>query len=155
MSWLLPVLSGFTVGIGSALLPLLNAEAYAILAAGRRPNLVVWLVLTLALGQTVGKLLLYEAARRGSNRLRTRAHHASPRNARWAGRIRSGLTDRRTAVPLVLSAASIGLPPLAVVSIAAGVAGQPRVVFAVTCLIGRTARFAVIAAPAAVLLTRS
>ena len=52
-------------------------------------------------------------------------------------------------LPLVLASACVGLPPLAAVSLAAGASGQRRRDFGVACLCGRTARFALLALPAA------
>lgn len=59
----------------------------------------------------------------------------------------AGLRSRRAGPVVVLASAGLGLPPLAVVSMAAGAAGQRRLVFGVACLAGRTARFAALAAP--------
>ena len=51
---------------------------------------------------------------------------------------------------MVLGSATLGLPPLAVVSLAAGATGQlHRSTFGVLCLVGRTARFAVLVLPIA------
>ena len=152
MTDLLEPLLALVVGIASALLPLINAEAFALVAAGRAHVAVaIVLVVALAIGQTIGKLVLFEAARRGSGRLHARfaRHGEGGRAARWAGRVRGWLTCRRTGVPTVLAAAAVGLPPLAVVSLAAGAAGQRRWEFGVLCLVGRTARFAVLALPVA------
>lgn len=148
----LAVLAALAMGGGSAVLPILNAEAYALVAAGTRPRLALALVLALAVGQTAGKLLLFEAGRRGSARLATR-RALRPRRARpasrWGSRAAVALARRRTAIPVMLAAASVGLPPLAIVSVAAGAAGHSRGVFAATCLVGRVARFATIAIPVA------
>ncbi|RLP86775.1 VTT domain-containing protein [Micromonospora sp. CV4] len=141
-------------GLASALVPVVNAEAYAVVAGHRGGHALV-AVLALALGQTAGKLLLFEAARRGTGRLarklarRTRSGRAAARAARWAGRIRRWLSRRRTALPTVLVAAAVGVPPLAVVSLAAGTAGLRHWEFAVSCLLGRVIRFALLALPAA------
>jgi membrane protein YqaA with SNARE-associated domain len=51
----------------------------------------------------------------------------------------------RAAGVIVLMSASVGVPPLAVVSAAAGVAKTPRPLFALTCLTGRVLRFGVLA----------
>lgn len=144
----LTLLAAVAAGLGSALLPLVNAEAYAVAASGRvAAPLVPLLVLALAAGQTAGKLVLFESARRGLGRF-TRRHRPS----RWTERVRGWLRRDRTGAPLVLAAASVGLPPLAVVSLAAGAAGQRRWLFGTLCLVGRTARFAAIVVPAARLL---
>lgn len=58
------------VGVGSALLPLINAEAYVIAAVARSPWAVVPIVVALSVGQTGGKVLLFAAARRGTQQLR-------------------------------------------------------------------------------------
>ena len=152
MNDLLEPVVAVAVGVASALLPLVNAEAFALVAVARTHlALAIAVVVALAVGQTVGKLVLFEAARRGSGRLHARfaRHGEGGRAARWAGRVPGWLARRRTGVPTVLAAASVGLPPLAVVSLAAGAAGQRRWEFGVICLVGRTARFAVLALPVA------
>ena len=149
-------LSGL-VGLVSALVPLVNAEAWALVAAARTPPVgALLLVAALAAGQTAGKLVLFEAARRGSSRF---ARHrtggrAADRAARWAERVRRALATRRTAVPLVLASASAGVPPLAAVSLAAGAAGQRRWEFGVAWLVGRAVRFAALVLPTAWALGR-
>lgn len=141
MTWMLMAL---LTGTASALLPVVNAEVYAVAAAGRSSWVTaVLVVVALALGQTAGKLVLFEAARRGSKRF-ARYTRAGAR----AERISRALRSRRTGDSLVLASAALGLPPLAAVSLAAGAAGQRRWEFALLCLTGRIARFAVIALPA-------
>ena len=153
MTWLAVTVGALGTGVGSALLPLLNAEVYAVGAAGRTgPAVAVAVVVSLALGQTAGKLLLFEAARRGNSRLGrwfgARAGRDG-RGGRWSARITEALGSRRTGHPLVLASAALGLPPLAAVSLAAGASGQRRWEFGLLCLVGRTARFAALALPAA------
>lgn len=144
-------------GAMSALVPVVNAEVYAVVAASRTATPVALLVvLALAVGQTAGKLVLFEAARLGRGRfVRRRAEQAAEteKQAKWAPRIALALRTRRTAVPLVLASAVAGLPPLAAVSLAAGAAGQRRWEFAAVCLAGRTARFVALALPATFLLS--
>jgi len=143
-------------GAMSALVPVVNAEVYAVVAAGRTATPVALLVvLALAVGQTAGKLVLFEAARLGRGRfVRRHAEQGarSEREALWTPRIAEALRSRRTGHTLVLSAAVLGLPPLAAVSLAAGAAGQRRWEFAAVCLAGRTARFVALALPATYLL---
>ncbi|GHJ54592.1 membrane protein [Nonomuraea sp. TT08I-71] len=141
-------------GLASALVPIVNAEAYAVVAGHRGGHALVT-VIALALGQTAGKLLLFDAARRGTGRLaqklarRSRSGRAAAAGVRWAGRIQRWLSRRRTALPTVLASAAIGVPPLAVVSLAAGTAGLRHREFAVACLLGRVLRFALLVLPAA------
>jgi membrane protein YqaA with SNARE-associated domain len=159
MSWLAATLLAVATGTGSALLPVVNAEVYAVVEAGRsQPSLAVALVICLGLGQTVGKLLLFETARRGGGRIgrwvaRRETTRGERRSGRWSQRIKEALRSRRTGLPLVLLSASLGLPPLAAVSLAAGASGQRRWEFGALCLLGRTARFAVLALPAAYALS--
>lgn len=154
MSTLAEAVLALGYGLASALVPIVNAEAYAVVAGHRGDHALV-AVLALALGQTTGKLLLFEAARRGTGRLaqklahRRRSGRAAAGGTRWAGRIRRWLSRRRTALPMVLASATVGVPPLAVVSLAAGTAGLRRREFAVACLLGRVLRFALLVLPAA------
>jgi membrane protein YqaA with SNARE-associated domain len=139
-------------GLASAFLPVVSAEVFAVVTGVRGSHVMV-AVVALALGQTAGKLLLFESARRGTRRLaRMRAARGDavasrPGRvaARWAGRMRRWLARRRTGLPTVLVAATTGIPPLAVVSLAAGPAGLRRWEFAAVCLLGRVIRFAVLA----------
>ena len=52
-------------GVGSAPVPVLNAEAWALFAATGPVDTLLAVVLALAAGQTVGKLVLFESGRRG------------------------------------------------------------------------------------------
>ncbi|KAB1928154.1 hypothetical protein F8271_29195, partial [Micromonospora sp. ALFpr18c] len=112
-------------------------------------------VLALAVGQTAGKLLLFEAARRGGGRLarrlarRNQSRSVAARVARWAEPVRRWLPHRRTGLPTVLLSAAVGVPPLALVSTAAGTAGLRHWEFAAACLLGRVVRFAILALPSA------
>jgi membrane protein YqaA with SNARE-associated domain len=147
------VASGY--GLASAVVPLVNAEAFAVLAGTH--GHVAFAVLGLALGQTAGKLLLLESTRRASGPLgqwiarRPRFGRVTARAARWAAPVRRWLSRRRTALPTVLVSATTGIPPLAMVSLAAGTAGLRRWEFAAMCLLGRLIRFAVLALPAALI----
>jgi len=138
-------------GTVSALVPVVNAEAYALVVAGRtQPAVAPAVVVALAVGQTIGKLVLFEAARRGWGGLARRlAHRGAGRAARWRERISACLGSRRTGLPMVLASATVGVPPLAAVSLAAGASGQRRWEFGAACLVGRLARFAVLELPAA------
>ena len=142
---LLGPLGGLLYGAASAFVPVVNAEVYAVASAGRsHVSSVVIIILALSVGQTCGKLIIFEAARRGSQRFSRK--RPAPR---WAARIQSMLSRRRSAAPLVLASALTGLPPLAAISFAAGASGQRRRDFGIACLVGRTARFLLIALPVA------
>jgi membrane protein YqaA with SNARE-associated domain len=137
------------VGVVSALLPIVNAEAYALLACFRTHGVgVVAVVLALAVGQTIGKLVLFEAARRGSGRLHARlCRRGQGRTARWHDRVCGLMARRLTGLPTVAASAAVGLPPLALVSLVAGASAQRRWEFGAVCLLGRSARFAALTLP--------
>jgi membrane protein YqaA with SNARE-associated domain len=151
---LVEALTTLGYGFASALVPVVNAEAYAVLAGHHTGHAVV-VVLALALGQTAGKLLLFDAARRGTGRLhrnlarRNPSGRARARTARWAAPARRRLGDRRTALPTVFVSAAAGIPPLALVSLAAGGTDLRHREFAAACFAGRSLRFALLALPAA------
>ena len=144
------VLAAAGFGVASALIPVLNAETYLAVSGVATPVTVLWVAAALALGQTLGKVTLYEAARRGSAWV---SGHGGARHRRV--RFGAGLTTRLTALlrrpwlggVTVLVSASVGIPPLAVVSVLAGAAGVNRVGFVCACLVGRTARFQALAVP--------
>ncbi|MFT4011656.1 MAG: hypothetical protein QM655_16620 [Nocardioidaceae bacterium] len=149
MSALLGAVLATLVGIGSGLVPIFNAETCAVVSVGTHPWAVLPAVVALAAGQTVAKVVLFEGARRGSQRARAGSRLHNLANSRWATRTLTAMRRKRTAIPLILASASAGLPPLALVSVAAGALGQRRRTFAVLCFLGRTARFATIALPIA------
>lgn len=152
MQWI-----ALTLGISliSALLPVVNAELYLIALVTQQPQLAWWLVgLAAAVGQLIGKLAFFYLGR-GSVRLPARwrrLHHAADpqRHRRWSGRLarfRQTCRDRPVwTAAVLLTAAAVGLPPLAATSFAAGVAGISVRLFVLTGLIGRFARFGAIAA---------
>ncbi|GGR45977.1 membrane protein YqaA with SNARE-associated domain [Nocardioides luteus] len=135
-------------GVVSALVPIFNAEAYAAVAgaAGSWPTALV-AVLGLALGQTTGKLIIYEAAGRGGKWWGQRFARGAEKERdgskgrRWWDRAVVELARPRTATPLLVAAGVAGVPPLAMLALAAGVAGTNRVLFVAVCFAGRAVRF--------------
>jgi membrane protein YqaA with SNARE-associated domain len=150
VNWLTESGLAAAVGVVSALLPIVSAEAYVLLAAARTHGVAAAaVVLALAAGQTIGKLVLFQAARKGSGRLHARlCRRGEGRAARWHDRVCGLMTRRRTGLPTVLASAAVGLPPLALVSLVAGASAQRRWEFGTVCLTGRVARFAALALPA-------
>lgn len=145
MTGLVEALVTLGYGLASALVPVVNAEAYAVLAGHRTGHAVV-VVVALAIGQTAGKLLLFEAARRGTGRWSQKLGRRN-RSARWTEPVRRWLSNRRTGLPTVFVSAAVGIPPLALVSLAAGTANLRRWEFATACLAGRVIRFAALTLP--------
>jgi membrane protein YqaA with SNARE-associated domain len=153
VSDLATALGGLLFGFGSAIVPLLNAEGYAVIASVRGGVITAMCIaLALGVGQTIGKLLLFETARRGSARLARLMRRDRHEPGRWSARLRRLLGERRTGVPLVLLSSAVGVPPLAVVALAAGASPQRRIEFGAACLAGRLLRFGALAIPAAMAL---
>ncbi|MBC7593486.1 MAG: VTT domain-containing protein [Kineosporiaceae bacterium] len=145
--------AAFAFGVGSALLPVfLNAELYV----GTMGALVtdalelVFAILALSIGTVIGKVFVFELARKGSSKIRSVDRKPS-RNAFFV-KVRQisdwllSLLDRRYEGALtVLVSSMFGIPPLAVVTVMAGASKQPLWLFLLMVFIGRTAQFLAIA----------
>lgn len=138
MDQLLVVAGTFFFCVGSALIPVLHAEAYLVAATLIVPPELHWpLVVAAASGQMVGKVGMYLAGRGllmlPGKRMADRIAAATAKY-RDKGSLGSGL---------VFVSAAAGLPPFYIVSIAAGMLHFPLPRFVLLGLIGRAIRFAV------------
>ena len=138
-------------GLVSALLPFVNAEVYAV-AVGAKvgPIAAVSCALALALGQTAGKWVWYASGRKGMEHRRKRrgADEATERSK--LASLAARLETRGSSAAVVLVSGSVGLPPLALVAVAAGATRMRLMDFLVCCLAGRVVRFSVVLVPLAV-----
>lgn len=135
-------------GLASALFPLMNAEALAAAASRSNRDLLPVVVVALAAGQTLGKLILFELAGRSASRLGRRTPGRPDRTraiARIASRHATSLQSASSKLPVVAMSAFTGLPPLAAVAVAAGTTSTKRSGFAAACFTGRALRFGLIA----------
>lgn len=156
MSGPLSVVASLGYGFASAFVPVLNAEAYIGVHAVAAPLVLVLVVVAVGIGQTAGKVVMFEGARSGRRMMHSRSARRERRDGpvafrlrRWNARMLRLLERPRAGAVTVLSSASLGVPPLAAVSIVAGTSSQRRATFVLCCLAGRIARFAVLAAPLA------
>lgn len=137
------VLGTFAVCVLSAIVPFVNAELYLVAASAYASPTVAWmLVIAAALGQMVGKSLMYYAGV-GALALpgeRLRRMVAQVR-ARYEG---AGATGTTLGTGVILMSAGVGLPPFYVVSIACGLLRIPFAQFFILGFMGRLARFGVI-----------
>lgn len=156
------VLTLLGVAFLSALIPVVNLEVYlggmALLGDSRSWWEITVLSGVAAVGQMVGKTLFYFVGRGVitlPRRLRTPAVATGdkpprPRQARIAARMvrwQQQVEQRPwLSVGLVGVSASVGVPPFALVSVAAGALRIPLAIFLVAGLIGRWARFAFVLA---------
>ena len=132
------VLATFVYCIGSAVIPVMHAEAYLITVSALTPPALAWaLVLAATAGQMVGKVAMYWAGR-GALRLpseRMRRRLAAVR-ARYEG-------HRGVGNGLIFVSASSGLPPFYVIAVVAGMLRVPLRSFVSFGTAGRFLRFTV------------
>jgi membrane protein YqaA with SNARE-associated domain len=152
------VLAAAAVGLLSAFLPFLPAEPYLITAVATTGAPPVALGAAAAAGQTAGKVLIFLGARGAirspwlRDRLGRRTPAVSPRLGPMLARPRAAgarlvqvLERPRHATAMLLVSAVTGVPPLLAASVYLGRTRMRPAVFAATCLLGRTIRFATIA----------
>jgi len=138
MEHVLVVLGTFAFCVGSAVIPVMHAEAYLVGASLLAPPELRWpLVIAGATGQMLGKVGMYFAGRGAllipGDRMQHRIQQAT---ARYRDK-----KDVGNALIFVSSAS--GFPPFYIISIAAGMLNYPLVPFILLGLLGRFIRFSV------------
>jgi membrane protein YqaA with SNARE-associated domain len=154
------LVTSFGYGVLSALVPFVNAEGYVVISSVSSIGRAVPVIAGVALGQTLGKVLLFLGVRRGRQfpfvrreRARFRRGTAGPGRRRLSQAIAFLLRlvgEKRWGLPIVLLAAVVGFPPLYAVALLAGATRMRVGWFAALVLIGRTARFVLVARGVAV-----
>ncbi|SDB85370.1 hypothetical protein GA0111570_10549 [Raineyella antarctica] len=161
--WLVEFLVAAAYGVVGAVVPVFNAEAYAIAAGALHPAGSAFAILGVTLGQSIGKMLMFWGVRRGKE---LRFFHAGPATGgavetppraeaelgtvrRWWSRtVRVSLRlvgDTRWGLPLIFLASLVGFPPLYPVVLVAGASPIPAASFALTMTVARGLRFALLA----------
>ncbi len=146
------------LGVGSALVPVINAEAVVVAAAATDAAWVAPVVL-IGLGQGVGKVAIFLGVRRGSRWAR-RFQRAGENPRRLRSRLGSRLVDVNQRMlgmlgrpviggAVVSASALVGFPPLLLVAVASGLSTVSVRVFSVCVICGRVLRFVIIAYPVA------
>jgi membrane protein YqaA with SNARE-associated domain len=152
---LLALLTSMGFGVISAVVPVVNAEAYIVTSQMTALAGAVPIAIGVGIGQMVGKLLLFLGVRRGREfaifrrrRAEGRRRPVGPTRA-WLRAFTARLLDlvgqTRWGLPIVLLAAVVGIPPLYAVALLAGATRMPVLGFALTVLVGRVARFVLVA----------
>lgn len=163
MSEFLTILAAGGYGVLSALIPLFNAELYVVaMAKIADPPVGIAGVLVLTVGTVIGKIIIFEGAKRGSSRfvgegLDERTHRAIDitKDTGWFTRWIRGLNrimlnwlqDKWLGPLTTLAASLVGVPPLFLVAVMAGIARQNLVMFISAVFVGRLVRFSVLAWP--------
>ena len=126
----------FVGSLVSSLIPLVNAEALVMATALAVPSEQGLLVVaSVTLGQVAGKVVLY----RGGEGIGNAAVSGKSQRAHAMARRLEGKQGR---LPLAFFAsASIGLPPLYIMALVAGIARMPMPTFLGLCFVGRFIRF--------------
>lgn len=137
------VLATFGFCLLSAVLPFLSAELYLLAASALvTPAVAPLLILSAALGQMIGKSVLYFAGRGAlelrPGRLRTMVDSVRQRYDQ------GGAAAPALGATMVLASAGTGVPPFYVVTVACGIFRVPFLSFLVLGMIGMIARFSVV-----------
>ena len=137
------VIGTFLFSIASALLPILNVEAYLAAVAVKAHNLADWeLAAVGGVGQGVGKIVWYFA---GIHSLRIRWIRQKMETEKWRlsyERWHERIVGRPVlAGGITFASAVTGFPPLAVIAVLAGTLRMNFTIFLVTVIAGRTIRF--------------
>jgi membrane protein YqaA with SNARE-associated domain len=146
-----------TIGFGvlSAVIPFANAEAYVFTSQVSHSIDPVPVALGIAVGQTIGKVLLFYGVRRGRNlpglrhrRAVLRRRPTGPARALARGILQALLAlvgQKRWGLPITFVAAVVGVPPLYAVALLAGATRMRLAWFAAVVLAGRALRFGLVA----------
>jgi membrane protein YqaA with SNARE-associated domain len=140
------LLATFGLAVASALLPLINIEAYIASIAALADSYGIWpLSLVAAAGQVVGKAVWYEVGRSSMSWPYIQKKMAAPKWQRQYDRVKAR-TDKQpwTGSALLFLSATVGFPPLAIMAVLAGQLRFHRLWFYLTTFVGRTLRFAAV-----------
>lgn len=139
------------IGFASALVPLINIEAYLGVRASLASVDSLWLLsLVAAVGQILGKLVWYYIGASALSWGWVRRRVEKPKNLARLELWRRRTHDRPVlAAALVWVSAFTGFPPFAVLAVLAGQLRMSLTLFVVVGLLGRWLRFAVVLGGAA------
>lgn len=137
------VIGTFLFSVASALVPILNVEAYLAAVAIKANDLSNWeLAAVGGVGQGVGKIFWYLA---GMHSLKLRWIRQKMETEKWQlsyERWHERIVGRPIlAGGISFASAVTGFPPLAVIAVLAGTLRMNFPIFMVTVVVGRTIRF--------------
>jgi membrane protein YqaA with SNARE-associated domain len=162
-TWLLVALG---VALASSIVPVISVELFLLTLVTTGPHIpFLWLGLVIAIGQMLGKLLYFYAARGAFHlpqfmrtRLELHRQRATQRGhprwvafkawwARWLGALRERCHKHPHWMVGTHAVSSVfGIPPFMATTILAGLAGMSLGMFLTAGLSGRIVRFSVLAA---------
>jgi membrane protein YqaA with SNARE-associated domain len=152
---LVALLTSIGFGVVSAIVPVVNAEAYVIASQMSAVAGPIPIAIGIAIGQTIGKLVLFFGVREGRE-LSFVKHRRELQKQRPIGPTRARLRaavaklldlvgQKRWGLPIVLVAAIFGFPPLYAVALLAGATTMRPLWFGLTVFVGRLCRFLLVA----------
>ncbi|MEV4264891.1 hypothetical protein [Kribbella sp. NPDC049584] len=155
--WVWQLLLAVGFGIGSAVVPVMNAEAYVLAVAATNALNPVVAASGIAVGQTLGKVAMFLAVRYRPGYAARKTKEQKPVNLetrrgrfiQWnrdvSKRLLDAMSDSRWGIPVTLLSSFVGIPPLYGVALIGGASRMKTVVFALSVLAGRGARFILLA----------
>lgn len=137
------ILGTFLFSVASALIPILNVEAYLAVVATKLDGMSSWQLAAVGgFGQGVGKVIWYYA---GLHSLKMKWMQKKMDTVKWQAaydKWHARIVGRPVLAGFISFASAVtGVPPLAVIAVLAGALRMNFVTFIVTVLIGRTIRF--------------
>lgn len=145
------LLTSIGYGILSAIVPVINAEAYVVASQVTAVAGAVPIAVGIAIGQTAGKVAMFYAVREGrrlsfftSRREESRSRPVSPGRRRWRAfvdRLLQLVGDPRWGLPITFLASFVGIPPLYAVALIAGATKMNGGWFTLVVFAGRLIRF--------------
>ena len=137
------VIGTFLFSVASALIPILNVEAYLAAVAIKAQNLSDWQLAAVGgAGQSVGKVVWYFA---GIHSLKVRWIRQKMATEKWQlsyARWHERIVGRPAlAGTISFTSAVTGFPPLAVIAVLAGTLRMNFALFLATVFVGRSIRF--------------
>jgi membrane protein YqaA with SNARE-associated domain len=145
------LLALFLVGVASAVVPLINIEAYLSVRAAVASVDAIWVMsLVAAVGQMLGKIAWYYLGASSLHWEWVRRRAEKPKNAARLETWRARTHERPVFTgAIVFVSAFTGFPPFAILSVLAGQLRMSLTLFLVIGLVGRWLRFAAVLGGAA------
>jgi membrane protein YqaA with SNARE-associated domain len=164
IDWVWQSLLAVAFGIGSAVVPLMDAETYLVGVGVSHALDPLVAAVGVAIGQTGGKVAMFMAVRYRADH-QSKHHKKEPKaldlDTRW-GRFRQGYRDLskrlldllshpQFGVPVTFLSATASIPPLYAVALIAGASRMRVLTFSAAVLAGRLLRFGLLVAGVSVL----
>ncbi|MEU4190427.1 hypothetical protein AB0E69_00860 [Kribbella sp. NPDC026611] len=155
--WVWQLVLAVGIGIGSAVIPVVNAEAYVLGVGATHALDPVVAAIGVGVGQTLGKVAMFLAVRYRPGYAARKTKEPKPANleTRWgrfvqwnrdvSKRLLAAMSDARWGIPVTLLSSFVGIPPLYAVALIGGASRMRVVVFSLSVLAGRVGRFVLLA----------